>query len=57
MAIGVRPETKLAVDAGIELGVTGGIKVDKNYRTNFKDIYAVGDAIEVESLLLGNQRF
>lgn len=52
MAIGVKPETKLAVDAGIELGVTGGIKVDKNYRTNFKDIYAVGDAIEVESLLL-----
>ncbi len=52
MAIGVRPETSLAADAGIELGVTGAIKVDKNYRTNVKDIYAVGDAIEVESLLL-----
>lgn len=47
MAIGVYPETKLAQDAGIEIGETGGIKVDHNYLTNDKDIYAVGDAIEV----------
>ncbi|XMB72062.1 FAD-dependent oxidoreductase [Mycoplasmatota bacterium WC30] len=46
MAIGVKPEVSLAVAAGVELGVTGGIKVDANYRTNVKDIYAVGDAIE-----------
>ncbi len=46
MAIGVRPEVSLAVDAGVELGVTGGIKVDHNYKTNLKDVYAVGDAIE-----------
>lgn len=47
MAIGVAPETELAVNAGLELGVTGAINVDQNYRTNDKDIYAVGDAIEV----------
>ncbi|MFW5894685.1 MAG: FAD-dependent oxidoreductase [Bacillota bacterium] len=46
MAIGVKPEVALAKDAGIEIGQTGGIKVDANFRTNKKDIYAVGDAIE-----------
>lgn len=46
MAIGVRPEVSLAVDAGLTLGETGGILVDHNYLTNDKDIYAVGDAIE-----------
>ena len=47
MAIGVCPETELAERAGLEIGETGSIKVDHNYRTNDKDIYAVGDAIEV----------
>ncbi|SEW40025.1 FAD-dependent oxidoreductase [[Clostridium] fimetarium] len=47
MAIGVSPETRLAKDSGIEIGVTGAIKVDKNYQTNDPDVYAVGDAIEV----------
>ena len=46
LAIGVRPETELAVKAGLEIGETGGIKVDQNYRTSDPDIYAVGDAIE-----------
>ena len=47
MAIGVSPETRLAKESGIEIGVTGAIKVDKNYQTNDPDVYAVGDAIEV----------
>ena len=47
MAIGVAPETDLAKKAGLEIGETGAIKVDTNYLTNDKDIYAVGDAIEV----------
>ncbi|NBI08392.1 FAD-dependent oxidoreductase, partial [Senegalia massiliensis] len=51
MAIGVSPETKLAVDAGLEIGETRSIKVDHNYLTNDKDIYAVGDAIEVYNRL------
>lgn len=51
MAIGVSPEVSLAKEAGIELGETGAIKVDKNYKTNDDDIYAVGDAIEVYNSL------
>ena len=51
MAIGVRPEVSLAVDAGIKLGVSGAIEVDANFRTNYNDIYAVGDAIQTFSSL------
>ena len=47
MSIGVRPETKLAREAGLELGATGGIKVDDCLATSDPDIFAVGDAIEV----------
>lgn len=47
MAVGVFPETSLAEDAGLEIGETGGIKVDHNYKTSDDCIYAVGDAIEV----------
>ena len=47
MAIGVSPETALAKQAGITIGETGAIWVDKNYQTSDPDIYAVGDAIEV----------
>ncbi|MBQ6651212.1 MAG: FAD-dependent oxidoreductase [Atopobiaceae bacterium] len=46
MAIGVAPETKLAVDAGLEIGEARGIKVNNNYQTSDPDIYAVGDAVE-----------
>jgi len=51
MAIGVSPETVLAKEANLEIGQTGAIKVDKNYKTNDEDIYAVGDAIEVYNAL------
>lgn len=51
MAIGVSPETKLAVESGLEIGDTGAIKVDQNYLTNDENIYAVGDAIEVYNSL------
>ena len=54
LAIGVAPETDIAVKAGIELGKTKAIKVDANYRTNDKDIYAVGDAIEVYGALFND---
>ncbi|MFD2729340.1 FAD-dependent oxidoreductase [Enterococcus camelliae] len=47
MAIGVRPETALATDCGLEIGETGGIKVNHHYKTSDPAIYAVGDAIEV----------
>jgi len=51
MAIGVSPETGLAKEANLESGQTGAIKVDKNYKTNDDDIYAIGDAIEVYNAL------
>jgi NADPH-dependent 2,4-dienoyl-CoA reductase/sulfur reductase-like enzyme/rhodanese-related sulfurtransferase len=54
LAIGVSPETDLAKQAGLELGKTGAMKVDQNYRTNDKNIYAVGDAIEVYSYLFND---
>lgn len=47
LAIGVHPETELAKAAGLEIGKTGGIRVNHNYQTNDSSIYAVGDAIEV----------
>lgn len=47
LGIGVRPETKLAKDAGLAIGTTGGIRVNEYLRTSDPDIYAVGDAIEV----------
>jgi len=47
MAIGVTPETRLAKEAGLKIGETGAIAVNKNYQTSDPDIYAVGDAIEV----------
>lgn len=53
-AIGVVPETELAVKAGIELGKTGAIKVNQNYMTNDRNIYAVGDGIEVYSALFND---
>lgn len=53
MAIGVIPETKLAADAGLDIGSTRSIATDQAYRTNDKDIYAVGDAIEVHNRLTG----
>ncbi len=47
LAIGVIPETKLAVDAGLEIGTTRGIKVDDHMKTSDENIYAVGDAVEI----------
>ena len=54
LAIGVAPDTELAVKAGIELGKTGAVKTDNNYMTNDRDIYAVGDMIEVYSPLFND---
>ncbi len=47
LAIGVRPENKLAQDAGLDIGERGGIIVNQNFQTNDPDIYAIGDAIQV----------
>lgn len=46
LSIGVRPNIEIARDAGIEIGPTGAIKVDKKMRTNIPNIYAAGDCAE-----------
>ncbi|MGX6977687.1 FAD-dependent oxidoreductase [Vagococcus elongatus] len=51
MAIGVKPELTLAKAAGLEIGKTGGIKVNHHYLTSEPHIYAVGDAIETTNLI------
>jgi CoA-disulfide reductase len=53
LAIGVRSMTGLARDAGLEIGKTGGIKVNEFLQTSDKNIYAIGDAIEVTDFVSG----
>lgn len=47
LAIGIRPEISLAQNAGLDIGVRGGIRVDDRMRTSDEHIWAVGDAVEV----------
>jgi NADPH-dependent 2,4-dienoyl-CoA reductase/sulfur reductase-like enzyme len=54
LAIGVRPETALAKNAGLELGPLGGIHVDSSMRTSDPSIWAVGDAVEVQDVVTGD---
>lgn len=51
LSIGVRPENKLAKDAGLDLGPRGHILVDENMMTSKDHIYAVGDAIQTKDLI------
>ncbi|MDP3423152.1 MAG: FAD-dependent oxidoreductase [Burkholderiaceae bacterium] len=53
VAVGVRPETTLARAAGLELGPTGGIRVNAHLQTSDPDIFAVGDAVEVTQTTSG----
>ena len=53
MGIGVRPESKLAVDAGLETGSRGGIRVNGNLQTSDPSIYAVGDVVETTDFVTG----
>ena len=53
LSTGIRPNTKLAAEAGIELGVTGAVKVNTRMETSIRDIYACGDCTEQFSLITG----
>ncbi len=53
LAIGVRPESSLARDAGLELGSKGGILVNDRMETSIPHIYAVGDAVQVKHSVTG----
>lgn len=54
LAVGVAPETTLAQEAGLELGIRGSIKVDEHMLTSDADIYAVGDAVQVKHFVTGD---
>ncbi|MCI6663090.1 MAG: CoA-disulfide reductase, partial [Spirochaetia bacterium] len=53
LAIGVTPESQLAQDAGLALGMKGSILVNDRMETSIKDIYAVGDAVQVKHAVTG----
>ncbi len=53
LSIGVKPENKLAKDAGLTIGKRGGIKVDAYMKTSDPDILAAGDAVEVKDFVTG----
>lgn len=53
LGLGVRPETSLAKNAGLELGTLGGIRVNEHMQTSDTNIYAVGDAVEVRDRVTG----
>ena len=55
MAIGVKPENKLAMEGGLQIGKTGGIKVNEFLQTSNENIFAVGDAIEVKHYINGQE--
>lgn len=53
LGVGVTPETRLAADAGLELGMKDSIVVDSHMRTSDPSIYAVGDAIQITNYVSG----
>lgn len=57
LAVGVRPESNLAKDAGLELGIRDCIVTDNHMRTSDPFIYAVGDAVEVVDVITGKKVF
>ena len=57
MSVGVRPETAIAKDCGIELNPRGSIVVNNKMQTNIPDIYAVGDVVEVEDFITKKPAF
>ncbi|MGP6147379.1 FAD-dependent oxidoreductase [Jeotgalibaca sp. A122] len=54
LSVGVRPNTELAKQIGVEIGATGAVKVNKKMQTNVPDVYAVGDVAESFSVITGN---
>ena len=51
--IGVEPESHLAGEAGLELGVRGAIRVNRHMQTSDPDIYAAGDVVEIQDIVTG----
>jgi len=57
IVVGVRPDTELARQAGVETGLRGAIRVDRQMRTNVPDIWAAGDCVETYHRLLQRETY
>lgn len=57
MSVGVRPDTSIAKDAGLKVNSRGAIIVDEHMLTSEKDIYAVGDAVEITDFVTGQKGY
>ena len=55
LAIGVAPDTTLAREAGLELGIKGSIVVDDRMQTSAPEVYAVGDAVQIKNFVTGKE--
>ena len=55
LSIGIRPQSELAKNAGLEVNARNGIVVDEFMKTSDSDIYAIGDAVEVTEFISGNK--
>jgi len=57
MSVGVRPESNLAMEAGLEVSPKGAILVNEHMQTSNEDIYAVGDAIQIKDFVTGEDGY
>jgi len=55
VGVGIEPSVELAEEAGVELGETGAIRVDRHMRTNLADVWAAGDCVETVNLVSGKR--
>ena len=53
VGVGIRPNVELAAEAGVEIGATGSILVDRHMKTNVPDVWAAGDCVETTNLISG----
>lgn len=53
VGVGIKPSVELAEEAGVEVGPTGAIRVDKHMKTNLPDVWAAGDCVETTNLASG----
>jgi NADPH-dependent 2,4-dienoyl-CoA reductase/sulfur reductase-like enzyme/peroxiredoxin family protein/rhodanese-related sulfurtransferase/TusA-related sulfurtransferase len=55
LSIGIKPNSELAKDCGLEVGKRGGIVIDESLKTSDENIYAVGDAVQVKNYVSGEE--
>jgi CoA-dependent NAD(P)H sulfur oxidoreductase len=53
VGVGIKPNVELAAEAGVEIGTTGAILVDRHMKTNIPDVWAAGDCVESNNLVSG----